>query len=553
MNKYLKIAIVACLAVFGVSVYSNVYAQLAQCEVTSAAFRPSGVELNDFGDDNRPYLHFDVQTNGNCNRLEVQFLTGPYEDDPTVTPVVLSSYDVRIGPSWNNPTNVPYSSDSDFTLTFLVGEVGNQGTNCNSPFSNGQNMACNIQAKIINRTATWTLTNGQILPTSQDVTFGQSIREVPFSQGVRYYCDGSCDMPWGPCDSSSVLPYGNTCYLQNGTINVTTFGNDPAEGATVVGGEFSTTPLAPLPGFSGNPDLGQWLESLFTILIVIAGILALIMIIVGGITYITSESFGDKGKGKSYIINAIVGLILALGSWVILNTINPDLAEDLNITIPGVSLSIGDADYFSAVDSTDSSGTITSNTPLPNIGLVCPTGGGSASVASVIDSFTNKTTYRWGGKGGPLPSGGKFKLSPGEQSNGPYMCTNSDGSEAECRSFCPDNSVCLDCSGFINQVRRCSGLPTYSGTSSMVTSPDAVAIDMNNLSSDARSITIGGAAYTFQPGDILVWSGHVVIYYGDGKIAESAGALTANTNIKKTPLSSYSGKDRITHLIKVNP
>jgi cell wall-associated NlpC family hydrolase len=252
-------------------------------------------------------------------------------------------------------------------------------------------------------------------------------------------------------------------------------------------------------------------------------------------------------------MNAIAGLVLALGAWVILNTINPNLAEDLNIKIPTVSLSIGDADSFSSSESTDSSGTITGNTPLPNIGLVCPMNGGSSSVASIIDSFENKTTYRWGGKGGPLPVGGRFKLSPSEQSGGPQTCTNSDGGQAECRSFCPIDSVCLDCSGFVNQVRRCSGLPTYSGTSSMVNNQDAIPVDMDNLSSDGQSIIINGAPYTLQSGDILVWNGHVVIYYGAGQIAESAGALTTNSNIKKSQLSSYVGKNRITHLIKVNP
>jgi cell wall-associated NlpC family hydrolase len=363
----------------------------------------------------------------------------------------------------------------------------------------------------------------------------------------------ACFSPNNPQNTNNgLVPYMGSCPLSSSTISVTTI-NGSNSGGILGSNEYSTEPLAPLPGFTGNPDLGQWLESLFTILIVIAGLLALIMIIVGGITYITSESFGDKGKGKSYIMNAIAGLVLALGAWVILNTINPNLAEDLNIKIPTVSLSIGDADSFSSSESTDSSGTITGNTPLPNIGLVCPMNGGSSSVASIIDSFENKTTYRWGGKGGPLPVGGRFKLSPSEQSGGPQTCTNSDGGQAECRSFCPIDSVCLDCSGFVNQVRRCSGLPTYSGTSSMVNNQDAIPVDMDNLSSDGQSIIINGAQYTLQSGDILVWNGHVVMYYGAGQIAESAGALTTNSNIKKSQLSSYVGKNRITHLIKVNP
>lgn len=299
--------------------------------------------------------------------------------------------------------------------------------------------------------------------------------------------------------------------------------------------------------------LGNFLRGLFTILIIIAGLLAFIMIVIGGITYATTDAFSGKSAGKEMMLNAVFGLILALGAWIILNTINPNLASNLGITIPTVSISAGDADYFGPSASTDSTGTITGFSPIPeSLGLVCPMNGGVASVPQVIDSFVNKTTYRWGGKGGPLPAGGQFKLSPNEQESGQAtMCTNENGQSVPCRSFCPSNSVCLDCSGFVNQVRRCTGLPTFGGTSSMVANANATPVNMNNLSGNGQVLTIGNEQYTLQPGDILAWNGHTVIYYGGGLIAESAGEWTTNTNVTKKPLSSYAGKSKITHLIKV--
>lgn len=96
--------------------------------------------------------------------------------------------------------------------------------------------------------------------------------------------------------------------------------------------------LAPLPGFptSGELTLGDWLRAFFTLLIVVAGILAFIMIVIGGIRYATEDAVSGKSEGRKMIENAVLGLVLALGSWVILNTINPNLASNLSITIPTV-------------------------------------------------------------------------------------------------------------------------------------------------------------------------------------------------------------------------
>lgn len=72
-------------------------------------------------------------------------------------------------------------------------------------------------------------------------------------------------------------------------------------------------------------SLGNYLSILFKTLIGLAGGISVLLIVVGGLQYILSEVPGIKSSGKERISNALIGLILALSAWLILNTINPDL------------------------------------------------------------------------------------------------------------------------------------------------------------------------------------------------------------------------------------
>ncbi|MFA5792020.1 MAG: D-alanyl-D-alanine carboxypeptidase family protein [Candidatus Paceibacterota bacterium] len=98
--------------------------------------------------------------------------------------------------------------------------------------------------------------------------------------------------------------------------------------------------LAPLPCDSGEGcedgqlktfdptqtnNLGAYLNIMIKIFIGLCAILAVIMIVIGGIEYMTSELPGNKEHGKERITGAIFGLVLALGSWTILYQINPDI------------------------------------------------------------------------------------------------------------------------------------------------------------------------------------------------------------------------------------
>ena len=72
-------------------------------------------------------------------------------------------------------------------------------------------------------------------------------------------------------------------------------------------------------------QLGTFLSQAFQFGLAIAAALAVIMIVWGGVEIMLSESMFKKEDGRKKIQDAIWGLGLALVSWLILYTINPDI------------------------------------------------------------------------------------------------------------------------------------------------------------------------------------------------------------------------------------
>ncbi len=81
------------------------------------------------------------------------------------------------------------------------------------------------------------------------------------------------------------------------------------------------------PGISSTASLSDFLAQIFNFGIAIAVVLALIMIIWGGIEYMTADSWFKKNGGKAKVTDALLGLGLALISYLILYTINPCLVN----------------------------------------------------------------------------------------------------------------------------------------------------------------------------------------------------------------------------------
>jgi hypothetical protein len=89
--------------------------------------------------------------------------------------------------------------------------------------------------------------------------------------------------------------------------------------------------LQPLPDGTTQIDvkspsaLGVYLNIIIKAFIGLCAVLAVFMVFLGGIQYMTTEMISEKSAGKERIKNAIFGLILALSAYTILYTINPDL------------------------------------------------------------------------------------------------------------------------------------------------------------------------------------------------------------------------------------
>jgi hypothetical protein len=85
-------------------------------------------------------------------------------------------------------------------------------------------------------------------------------------------------------------------------------------------------PEAPVEEYWAVKNLSCYLSGFYRYFAGVAGILATVMIMYGGVQYVIS--FGNPGRlqtAKDTIFSAMVGLVITLGSYIILYTINPNL------------------------------------------------------------------------------------------------------------------------------------------------------------------------------------------------------------------------------------
>ncbi len=125
----------------------------------------------------------------------------------------------------------------------------------------------------------------------------------------------------------------------------------PIEGSQVDASGNQFINIGANDGAEESFDFGDYFNGLLKFAIGIAGALAVVMIVVGGIQYMSTDNFGEKAQGKEHIKNAVGGMILLIGAYMILNTLNPNLV-DFNFKISGVSVSadgiitLSDEEYY---------------------------------------------------------------------------------------------------------------------------------------------------------------------------------------------------------------
>ncbi|NIQ00431.1 MAG: hypothetical protein GWM98_08350 [Nitrospinaceae bacterium] len=94
----------------------------------------------------------------------------------------------------------------------------------------------------------------------------------------------------------------------------------------------SYTALESLPGVttagSPVPSFANYLAGVFNLALGVAIVLAIIVLVIAGIQYIGGASNEAVRKdARDRIWGAIIGLLIALGSFLLLQTINPDISS----------------------------------------------------------------------------------------------------------------------------------------------------------------------------------------------------------------------------------
>ncbi len=95
-----------------------------------------------------------------------------------------------------------------------------------------------------------------------------------------------------------------------------------------------TTEIATSGGTKGFAD---YLKIIFRLAIGVIGVVSVLMIVISGIEYMGSETPFIKGQAKTRLTGAIVGLLIALTSVILLQTIDPTLIN-LTLGLPQATL-----------------------------------------------------------------------------------------------------------------------------------------------------------------------------------------------------------------------
>lgn len=136
-----------------------------------------------------------------------------------------------------------------------------------------------------------------------------------------------------------------------------------------------------IPGTSPNASStpGAFVSNFYQFALMIGGVLAFGIIVYGGVRYMASAGNpSGQGDAKEWIQAALLGLLLLVGAYFILNVVNPQLTSLGLPTLPTVS--------------------VTSSTSAPNCG------GGSSDATCTCTSPLVRNQTQAAVNGGAIPS-----------------------------------------------------------------------------------------------------------------------------------------------------
>ncbi len=224
-------------------------------------------------------------------------------------------------------------------------------------------------------------------------------------------------------------------------------------------------------GFSCSVSwIGDYISYIYKYGLSIAGILAALMLMGGGVIWLTSGGDAGKvGKAKTIIVSSITGLLILFSTYLILYQINPELVKLNPITVGYKSDGIiGDSNI--PINTSNYSEGLNLFTDIT--GINC----GTDSYSEMIEKSRFKITY----------------------------------DQKKRTTAAPDNKIYLDCSSFASYISTCAGktgVPDWTGTIF------------------ASKTVFNGQLSSLKEGDLLGWppgsgDGHVYIYLGNGRFGD---------------------------------
>jgi hypothetical protein len=101
-----------------------------------------------------------------------------------------------------------------------------------------------------------------------------------------------------------------------------------------------------LPGLTNNGGAAtnpcSYIFSFYTFALMIGGILAFGAIVYGGVKYtMAAGNPSGQSEGKEWVKGALLGLLLLVGAYLILNVVNPDIVKCTLPTIGGITNGTG--------------------------------------------------------------------------------------------------------------------------------------------------------------------------------------------------------------------
>jgi len=85
-----------------------------------------------------------------------------------------------------------------------------------------------------------------------------------------------------------------------------------------------------IPPLNTNAEvsLDQYVTGIYNFAAMAVGIIGVLMFLVGGFQYmISAGNRGMSGEAKKTMINAVIGIVLVLGAYLLLSTINKELID----------------------------------------------------------------------------------------------------------------------------------------------------------------------------------------------------------------------------------